>query len=59
MKKGNAKKLSLNKIQVSKLVDMESIKGGADDFTWFWPCHNGGQGQGGGNPPDFIDMPDW
>ncbi len=35
MKKGKTKKLDLNRIQVSKLTDLQSIKGGCDDVSMF------------------------
>ncbi len=45
MKKGNAKKLGLNKIQVTRLTDLHSIKGGLgldDEYTVLSMCPNGG-----------------
>ncbi len=44
MKKGNAKKLGLNKIQIAALSNshLQAINGGGDDVSWiFTDCDHG------------------
>ncbi len=56
MKKGNSKRLAFDKIQVSKLTNLRTIKGGATDGVdksyYILDCLGGGQG---GDILDQID----
>ncbi|GAA4273510.1 hypothetical protein U6A24_18935 [Aquimarina gracilis] len=58
MKKGNAKKLELNKIKVASLSDskLKTIMGGGDGISWILKC---GHGQETKTKIDFIDEPGW